>query len=132
MTEATFSIFGERGSVDVLAWHRPTGSLLVVEVKSVVADAQDTLAALARKIRLAERIAPADWQARSVSSLLVIADTRTNRRRVAALEATFRNAFPHRATQVRRFIAQPDPSIRGLWFLSPSTQVHARHRVLPV
>ena len=129
LTEATFSIFGERGSVDVLAWHAPTGALLVVEVKSVVADAQDTLAALARKVRLAERIAPPAWHARAVSTLLVVADTRTNRRRVSSLDTTFANAFPDRAATIRRFIAKPDAAIRGLWFLSSSTQATARHRV---
>src|SRR5436190_2162352 len=44
--EASFSIFGERGSVDVLAAHRPTGALLVVEVKSVIPDVQAMLVAL--------------------------------------------------------------------------------------
>jgi hypothetical protein len=38
--EATFAIGAERGSVDVLAWHAPTATVLIVEVKSVVPDAQ--------------------------------------------------------------------------------------------
>lgn len=81
----------------------------MIEVKSAVADAQDTLAALARKVRLAERIAPSDWDVRSVSPLLVIADTRTNRRRIAALEATFSNAFPDRVASIRRLMSRNRP-----------------------
>ncbi len=42
-TEASFNIRGERGSIDVLALHRPTGSLLAVEVESVVPDIQAML-----------------------------------------------------------------------------------------
>jgi len=74
LPEATFAIGPERGSVDVLAWHGPTRSLLVIEVKSVLADAQETLARLDRKVRLADRIAPAAWRPSSVSRLLVIGD----------------------------------------------------------
>ncbi len=36
--EASFSIFGERGSIDVFAWH-PAGGLLVIEVKASVGEA---------------------------------------------------------------------------------------------
>ena len=52
MAEATFNVYGERGSVDVLAFHPEHGALLIVEVKSAVPDMQDMLAGLDRKIRL--------------------------------------------------------------------------------
>ena len=55
--EVSFSIWGERGSIDVLAFHRLTGILLVIEVKSVVPDSQATLHGLDRKARLAPQIA---------------------------------------------------------------------------
>jgi transcriptional regulator with XRE-family HTH domain len=130
ITEATFAIDGERGSVDVLAWHPATRSLLVIEVKSVVADAQDTLARLGRKVRLAPRIAPAEWRPRTVSVMLVVGESRTNRRRIEALGATFAAAFPDRIATIRRFIADPgDRVLRGLWFLSAVTQANARHRI---
>ncbi len=53
--EVSFSIRGERGSIDVLGYHEPTGMVLVTEVKSVVPDSQATLFALDRKTRLARR-----------------------------------------------------------------------------
>src|SRR5689334_15861025 len=40
--EATFQVYGERGSIDILAWHPITRILLVIEVKSVVPDVQAT------------------------------------------------------------------------------------------
>lgn len=47
--EATFSIYGERGSIDILAYHPATGSLLVIEVNSAVPDVHATLAGIDRK-----------------------------------------------------------------------------------
>ena len=55
--EVTFSVYGERGSIDIPAWHPPAGALLVGEVKTALGDVQATLAAFDRKIRLARRLA---------------------------------------------------------------------------
>ena len=44
--EATFNVFGERGSIDILAFHPRYGALLIVEVKSAVPDMQSMLADL--------------------------------------------------------------------------------------
>ena len=38
IVEASFSIWGERGSIDILAWHEPSLTLLVIEVKSTIPD----------------------------------------------------------------------------------------------
>jgi transcriptional regulator with XRE-family HTH domain len=132
LPEATFAIGGERGSVDILAWHEPTRTLLVIEVKSVVPDVQGMLSALDRKIRNAPAIARArGWQASRIAYALVIGEDRTARRRVATHATTFATRFPHGSVETRRFIAHPDagPTLRGLWFLSPRTQVTTRHRV---
>jgi transcriptional regulator with XRE-family HTH domain len=130
--EVTFWIRGERGSVDLLAWHAPTRMLLVIEVKSVVPDIQAMLSSLDRKTRLAIEIAQSrGWSPIGAGKLLVIGDTRTSRRRVEALATTFDAEYPHRAVQVRRWIANPLPSVplRGLWFLSLRQGMTVRHRV---
>src|SRR5262245_4788382 len=44
--ETTFAIWGERGSIDLLAYHAQSGTLLVVEVKTVVPDFQAMISAL--------------------------------------------------------------------------------------
>ena len=116
--EASFNEYGERGSVDVLAWHPATRSLLVCEVKSLIPDAQATLVPLDRKARLGPKIAIGrGWQADRVSRLLVVADTSTTRRRVTALDATFRTAFPMRGVAVGRWLRDPAGAISGLLFL---------------
>jgi hypothetical protein len=83
-TEVTLNEFGERGSIDVFAFHPETRSLLVVEVKTVIADAQDLHSTLDRKVRLAPKLArDRGWSPSTVCVLLVVVDSRTNRRRVA-------------------------------------------------
>ncbi len=73
--EVSFSIFGERGSIDVLGYHEASGIVLVTEVKSVVPDSQATLVGVDRKARLAPEIArQRGWTCRGVARLLVIGD----------------------------------------------------------
>jgi transcriptional regulator with XRE-family HTH domain len=130
--EVSFNIRGERGSIDILAFHPATRTILVIEVKSVVPDVQATLVVLDRKTRLATEIArQRGWIGRGVGRILVVADRRTARRRVTAHETVFRSAFPDRATSVKRWIRWPDPTrpISGLWFLSDARQEGARQRV---
>jgi len=129
--EATFNIRGERGSIDVLGFHPPTGTVVVIEVKSVVPDVQATLFVLDRKTRLAREIArQLGWTARAVARVLIVGDGRTTRRRVASHEATFAIAFPHRTVAVKRWLRSPDPSqsFSGLWFLADTRRVSARQR----
>jgi transcriptional regulator with XRE-family HTH domain len=132
LPEITFNVGGERGSIDVLATHPSTGCLLVVEVKTVVPDLQAMLSTLDRKARLGRQIgAERGWRVQSVSRLLVIANDRTARRRVAAFEATIGRAFPVRGVDVDRWLRRPDPArpIAGQRFVTADRQAVARHRV---
>ena len=79
-TEVSFSIRGERGSIDVLAFHPATATLLVVEVKSVVPDVQATFVTLDRKTRLASEIARGrGWRPSRLGRLLVVVGPRVSR-----------------------------------------------------
>jgi transcriptional regulator with XRE-family HTH domain len=130
-TEVSFNVWGERGSIDVLAFHPATRTLLVIEVKSVVPDVQATLVTLDRKEPLALDIArERGWDAIAVARLLVIRDDRTARRRIDEHAATFGNAFPDRIARIRAWLKTPDPArpLRGLWFLSPGPQAVTRRR----
>ena len=121
--EVTFSEYGERGSIDVLAWHSATRSLLVVEVKSVIADAQGTLMPLDRKTRLAVKVGrDRGWGAATISKVLVVRDGSTNRRRVDDLAATFDSAFALRGKAFRQWLQAPAGSISALVFLPDARQ----------
>jgi hypothetical protein len=126
--EVSFSIWGERGSIDILGLHPGTGAVLVVEVKSVVPDSQATLHGLDRKARLAPEILSGRWKTRHVSRLLVVADTSTSRRRIGRLAATYDQALGIRGRAVTDWLARPDRPIAGLLFLPVASQPGARQR----
>jgi hypothetical protein len=117
--EVSFAIWGERGSIDVFAFHEPTGIVLVVEVKSVVPDSQQTLHTLDRKTRLAAELAKdRGWKCRGVGRLLVVGDSATSRRRVARISTTYSTAFPVRGVEVRRWLKDPRVPMSGLLFVA--------------
>lgn len=130
--EATFNNFGERGSIDVLAWHPSHETLLIIEVKSAMPDMQALLAGVDRKQRIGRRIAAErGWRVRSVSRLIVFPEDRTVRRRVDAHASTFDVAYPARTREVGQWIRAPLRPISGLLFLPGSQRTTARHRVRP-
>jgi transcriptional regulator with XRE-family HTH domain len=121
--EVSFSVWGERGSIDVFAYHRLTGIVLVVEVKSVLPDSQATIHGLDRKTRLAAKLAKErGWQCRGVARLLVVGASDTSRRRVLRLAATYAAAFPMRGGELRRWLREPRGPTSGLLFLSYDRQ----------
>ena len=127
-TEVSFNVYGERGSIDILAFDPVSGALLVVEVKSVVPDVGGMLMTLDRKIRLAPRIARQQlgWRAVTVSRLVVLPEERTARRRIEAHGSTFEVALPDRNVVVKRWLRAPVGTVAGLLFL-PNAQ-HADTR----
>ena len=129
-TEVSFNHFGDRGSVDILAFDGATRTLLVVEVKTVVPDLGGMLGTLDRKVRLAAEIArPRGWHPRTVARLLVLPETRTARRRVALHDATFSTAFPNRNVEVNAWLRRPSGALSGLLFLSTARGASQGHRV---
>jgi transcriptional regulator with XRE-family HTH domain len=125
--EVTFNEFGDRGSVDVVGWHPETRSVLIIEVKSLIVDAQGTLLPLDRKTRLGAKIGRSrGWEAASVSKLLVVAEGSANRRRIAGLASTFDAALPLRGRAVRRWLRAPSRVIAGLLFLPDSPRGSVR------
>ncbi len=131
--EVTFSVFGERGAIDILAWHAPTRTLLVIELKTELVDVQETVGTLDRKVRLAARIA-ADrgWVPEVVATWLVVAESATNRRRIAAHRAMLRSAYPADGRAVSGWLATPRGSIAALSFLSSTRGVSANRGLAQV
>jgi hypothetical protein len=120
VVEATFSEFGERGSIDVLAWHASTGQVAVNEVKATIADAGRTVMGVDRKGRLAPIVArKLGWTCRGVSRFLVVAEGATARRRIAEHAGIFRTSFPLGTVESRAWIKKPTVQpVAGLIFLS--------------
>ena len=119
--ERSFNHFGERGSIDVLAWLRPARALLIIEVKTRLVDLQDLMSSHDRKVRVATLLA-ADLLGNrplAIGRVVVVADTSVNRRVVASHRATFAATYPARTPEVRSWLAAPSGPLAGLWFLPP-------------
>ena len=122
--EVSFSVYGERGSIDVLGWHAPTRSLVVVEVKTALVSVEETVRKHDQKARLAARIAAESfgWRPARVSRLLVLPDQSTTRRRVTRHEAVMTAAYPVRSSAVRGWLKSPTGFVSGLVFVTPPEQ----------
>jgi hypothetical protein len=128
--EVSFARYAERGSVDLLAWHAPSGTLLAVEVKTEITSVEETLRRHDTKTRLAVGLAAerCGWRADRVARLLVLPDTMTARRRVARHEPIFSRAYPLRGRRLRTWLRRPDPMAGGLIFLSGTHGVRGIQR----
>jgi transcriptional regulator with XRE-family HTH domain len=120
--EVSFAIYGERGSVDVVAWHPEGRILLVVEVKTTLNSVEETLRRHDVKVRLAPRVV-ADrfgWVPATVGRLLVLPDLSTARRRVASHDHVLRAAYPSRGRDAVAWLRDPSSSRSMMVFLSPA------------
>ena len=116
--EVSFSHFGERGVVDLVARHARSGALLLVELKTEIVDVNDLLATMNRRHRLAGVIAEScAWDLGSVSQWIVVLQSRTNQRRLADHKTAIRAAFPVDGRAVRGWIERPREPIAAFWFL---------------
>jgi DNA-binding XRE family transcriptional regulator len=119
--EVTYSEFGERGSIDVLAIRPLDRAVAVIEVKTDVASAE----AIGRKLDEKARLSPTivmqrwRWQPVAVGRIVVMPDTMRLRRLVARHEVVGR-MFPVDAVAIRRWLHKPVGTLAGLWFISNS------------
>lgn len=136
LVEFTFNEYGDRGSVDILAWHAGTRTLLLVEVKSRIDDLQEAARSFMVKVRVVPKAVEREhgWQPATVSRVLAIIDTHANRALVGEHAATFDSIWAGRTAAVRRHIREPAaPLGGGIMFvpagrLGPAARTVARVR----
>jgi transcriptional regulator with XRE-family HTH domain len=129
--EVTYSVYGERGSIDVLGWYSRLHLLLVVEVKSELTSIEQTLRKHDEKCRLASREARErfGWQARASARLLVASSDRTTRRRVSRASPVLEAAYPIRGVAVRMWLRAPATAPAGLLWLTDTSQRSGRRPI---
>lgn len=116
--EVSFSIYGERGVIDILGWHAAARALLVTELKTEFVDINETMGTLDRKDRLAVVIArERGWNPVTSSVWLVLADGRTNRRALAAHSTVLRAKYPADGRTMRGWLHRPVSRVQALSFL---------------
>lgn len=116
--EVSFNEFGERGIIDILAWHASTRIVLVVELKTVIVDINDLMSTMDKRRRLALKIADdLGWNAARVATWVVVAPGRSNDRALAEHATVLRAKFPGDGRSMRRWLARPTGEIAALSFL---------------
>lgn len=105
--EPSFNHYGDRGRIDILAFHPGGGILLVVEIKTEVRDVQDLIGRLDVKQRVARQLA-ADrgWEVAAIVPAIVLREDRTIRRRITQHSALFAR-FRLRARAARAWLRSP-------------------------
>jgi transcriptional regulator with XRE-family HTH domain len=131
--EVSFNVYGERGIIDLLAWHPVGRALLVIELKTELVDPNELLGSMDRRLRLARRIAgDRGWaDAATVSAWIVVAESRMNRRHVSAVRPLLRASFPEDGRAARRWRHQPDRRQFALFFLSDAAAGGAMRHLAP-
>ncbi|MEA2623060.1 MAG: hypothetical protein QOH61_1970 [Chloroflexota bacterium] len=127
LSEVTFAVYGERGSIDLLAVRPLERIAAVFEIKTGVASWEETQRRFDVKVRLLPTIIfeRLSWKPIVVARILVFEEGVTSRRRLSALGPIVAQAFPASSRQVRAWLRRPNGALAGIWFLSAS---HARTR----
>ena len=113
--EVSFSVYGERGVVDLFAWFPEQRALLVVELKTELVDLNELVGTLDRKRRLAREIVQdRGWQPDVVGGWVVVSASRATRRHVAQHAAFLRAALPDDGSTGRRWLTKPDRALKAL------------------
>jgi hypothetical protein len=129
----SFSIYGERGIIDILAWHPGRRILLVIELKTEFVDINELMGSVDRKQRLAWKIArERGWDPVAVGTWVVLPDNRTNRRALAAHETALRAKFPADGRLVRRWLRDPSGRVDALSFLPSAHLAGVRRDLAPI
>jgi transcriptional regulator with XRE-family HTH domain len=119
-TEVTFSEYGERGSIDILAHRKEAMAAAVCEVKSLFGSLEELNRSLDLKVRLAPTICLErfGWRPKHVARLVIVPSVSSTRRVVASHAQTMDELYPARAWEIRRWLRKPDSNLGGIWFLS--------------
>jgi hypothetical protein len=113
--EVSFSIWGERGVIDLLLWHPGRRALLIIELKTEIVDTGELLGTMDRRRRLAREIVEdRGWDPLTVSAWIVVSPSRTNERRIAEQRSVLRSAYPAGAREMRRWLRDPVGSVAAL------------------
>ena len=130
--EVTFSSFGERGSIDLLAWHPDRRVLLIVELKTEITDPAGLVAQVDRYRRLAAGIVrDRGWLPASVSVWVIVADSSMNRRRLARHRTMLRNRFPMEGRTMRTWLRGPSGAVAALSFMADDRPGNTMRKAAP-
>jgi len=113
-SEVSFNRFGDRGRIDLLAYHPVERVLLVIEIKTVLVDAQALLGSLDVKARISPTVAhEIGWRPRHVVPAIVMLDGTTQRRHLVALGPLF-SRYSLRGRDAATWLRRPTGAPTGI------------------
>ena len=119
--EATYSVYGERGSIDVFAAKSAEQAVTVEEVKTDLTSLEQLGRKTDEKVRLVrtricrERFG---FAPQAVARILVLPETSTARRQVERLAPALDAMFPARTREIQRWMRRPVGDISGILFVA--------------
>ena len=135
LVEATYSIYGERGSIDVLGGMEHMRAVVVEEIKSDIPRLEETIRKLDEKERLVMTQIAQDrfgWQPSTIGRILLLPDTDRARRLVAAHAAVLDASFPARGTEIRAWLRRPEGRISGILFVADTSMGGTNRRTVGI
>lgn len=116
--EVSFNRYGERGRIDLLAWHPATRVLLVVEIKTDLVDTQALLGAMDLRVRVAPAVVRSfGWDVQRVVPAIIFLEDRTTRRRLAAVDTLF-DRYALRGRAAISWLRDPVAPVSGLLWIT--------------
>lgn len=119
--EVSYSEYGERGSIDILAGLEARRAMAVEEIKSDLVRLDDTIRKLDEKARLTREEVGRKrfgWQPASVGRILVLPDTDRARRQVGRHANVLTAAFADSPAAVRAWLRDPAGDLSGILFVA--------------
>lgn len=113
-----FRSMANAGSSMSSPWHPGRRALLVIELKTEIVDVSDLLGSMDRRRRLSRQIARSRrWDPIEVSTWVVVAESRTNRRAVSSHARVLRSKLPLDGRGIARWLRDPVGRVDALSFL---------------
>ena len=125
--EVSFSIYGERGVIDFVAWHPVRRAMLLIELKTELVEIGELMATADRRRRLAVRIGhDQGWAPAVVGVWVLVLESTANARRIRAHTSVLRAAFPSDGRAMDRWVRNPVGPVSGLSMRSIPQLLNAR------
>lgn len=132
--EVTYSFFGDRGAIDILAWHAASRTLLIIELKTLLVEPAELKRKNDERRRRAHEIAAErGWRPDTVSLWVILTETRTNRARVARNAEILLTSDTLDGRAMRAWLRQPTGAVDALsYWTEPQAIFRRRVRLTKV